>query len=69
MEKKVPVNFSPVVLGNDYVIPKKANHEDVKIEILDGTELLVSKEFFSDTLTCAICKDLILPAREPHFCS
>jgi hypothetical protein len=36
---------------------KKADHEDAKIEILDDVDLLVSKEIFSDLMTCVICTE------------
>jgi hypothetical protein len=59
MEKKVRINVSPIVLGDDEnVMSKKADHEDAKIEILDDVDLLVSKEIFSDFMTCAICSEL-----------
>ena len=70
MAKIFPINISPNVLGdNENVIPKKADHEDVKKEILEGVDLLVSKDFFSDIMTCKICNELLLPERDPHFCN
>ncbi|TNV81893.1 hypothetical protein FGO68_gene3013 [Halteria grandinella] len=64
------INFTPIVLGQEEYSPlKKANNEEVKTEMLAGADLLVSKEIYSNTLTCGICTEFLMPEKVPHFCS
>lgn len=37
--------------------------------VLEGVELLVSKKLYSNTLTCGICTEIVMPMDNPQFCS